>query len=92
MKSEDSDFEMFRKSSLSAEGKAWFKEQAVPQWRDSKRERLADHTVYLKNKQGHYFRSPVVCIDHDLSMLTGIMDTFLVGIFLKQKAKEPEVS
>ena len=48
--------------------------------------------VYLKNKQGHYFRSPVVSIDHDLSMITGIMDAFLVGIFLKQKAKGPAVS
>ena len=92
LKSEDSDFEMFRESSLSAEGKAWFEEQAVSQWRDSKRERLADHMVYLKNKQGHYFRSPVVSIDHDLSMITGIMDAFLVGIFLKQKAKGPAVS
>lgn len=86
LEAEDPDIEIFRKSTLTAEGKAWFEEHTVSQWRDSKRERLADHMVYLKNKQGHYFRSPVVSIDHDLTMLTGIMDAFLVCMFQKHKA------
>ncbi|OQW32622.1 MAG: hypothetical protein A4E19_04465 [Nitrospira sp. SG-bin1] len=89
LKIEDPDFDVFRESSLSAEGKAWLEEQAVSQWRDSKRERLADHMVYLKNKQGHYFRSPVVSIDHDLTLLTGIMDAFLVCMFQKDEAMRP---
>jgi hypothetical protein len=85
LREEDPDFEMYRQSSLNPEGKAWFEDFAVSQWRDSKRERLADHMVYLKNKQGHYFRSPVVSLDHDLAMLTGIMDAFLVRMFQKRK-------
>lgn len=88
LREEDPDFEIYKQSSLSPESKAWFEDLAVSQWRDSKRERLADYMVHRKNKQGHYFRSPVVSIDHDLAMLTGIMDAFFVGMFRKGKITE----
>jgi hypothetical protein len=91
LEKENPDIEMVSKSSLGAEGKAWLEEYAVSEWRDSKRERLADHMVHLKNKQGHYLRSPVASIDHDLSMLTGIMDAFLVCVFLTHRVKRSPV-
>ena len=38
--------------------------------------------VQLKSKdQKYYFWSPVTSVDHNLAMLTGIMDAFLVGLF-----------
>jgi hypothetical protein len=57
-------------------------DQAVYEWRHEKRKRVADHMVQLKNKeQKYYYWSPVISVDHDLAMLTGVMDAFLVGLF-----------
>ena len=57
-------------------------DQAVFQWRNENRRSVADHMVLLKNKkQEYYYWSPVISVDHDLAMLTGIMDAFLVGLF-----------
>lgn len=78
---EDPDFGLYRESSMGDEGKKWFEEQAVSRWRHSKMERLADHMIYIKKGEGSYLRSPVVNIDYDLSMLTGVMDAFLVAMF-----------
>ena len=57
-------------------------DQAVFEWRHEKRKKVADHMVQLRSKeQKYYLWSPVISVDHDLSMLTGIMDAFLVGLF-----------
>ena len=57
-------------------------DQAVFEWRNKKRKRLADHMVQFKNKKDQYYWwSPVISVDHDLAKLTGIMDAFLVGLF-----------
>ena len=64
-------------------------DQAVSEWRHEKRKRVADHMVQLKNKdQKYYFWSPVTSVDHNLAMLTGIMDAFLVGLFCSPHESE----
>lgn len=50
-------------------------------WRRGAVRHIADHVVLLRGKQGTYWRSPVISIDHDLNMLTGVVDGFLVALF-----------
>lgn len=71
------------------EMKSILTDQAVNEWRIKKLKRIADHMVQLKNKkQQYYYWSPVISIDHDLSMLTGIMDAFLLGLFCSSHESE----
>ncbi len=75
------------------EMKSILTDQAVNEWRIKKLNRVADHMVQLKNKKlKYYFWSPVISVDHDLAMLTGIMDAFLVGLFCSSHESKPHRS
>jgi len=68
--------------------KTAIEDQMVFLWRAEKVRLIADHMVLLEGKRGHYWRSPVVSVDHDLATLTAIMDAFLVAMFSKPRVSE----
>ena len=75
---------------LSPETVKWIQQNAIFRWRLDKMKVLMSHTVLIKGKCGDYFRSPVVSVDYDLSMLTAIMDAFVIKLFSNYKFKPQE--
>jgi hypothetical protein len=73
---------------LPTEARPAIEEQLVSHWRVEKMRTLADHVVLLKGKNGYYWRSPVVSVDHDLAMVTAVMDAFLIGLFSKRAVSQ----
>jgi len=68
----------------------WVQQHLIFNWRLGKMKTLMEHTVLIKGKSGDYFRSPVISVDHDLLMLTAVMDAFVVKLFSDYKFESPK--
>ncbi|MGH7307058.1 MAG: hypothetical protein ACREK6_00010 [Candidatus Rokuibacteriota bacterium] len=58
-----------------------FERQSIEHWRFERLRKIATNAVVVSKEAGGYIRFPVDSVDHDLQMLNGAIDAFLVALF-----------